>query len=120
MRSPTAPVGSATAAHPARARLDAARRGGGRPGALVLFLAPTTGKWATAFGSAVHDPRDFWITMLNGITAAALYFVVASGFTLIFGLMCVVNMAHGAFFLFGGYVALKLQRNMVGRAAASA
>jgi branched-chain amino acid transport system permease protein len=80
----------------------------------VLFFAPTTGKWATSFGSAVHDPKDFLITLLNGITAAALYFVVASGFTLIFGLMRVVNMAHGAFFLFGGYVALKLQRHFVG------
>ena len=58
----------------------------------VVFLAPTTGKWATSFGSAVHDPKDFWITVLNGVTAAALYFVVASGFTLIFGLMRVVNM----------------------------
>jgi branched-chain amino acid transport system permease protein len=84
------------------------------PALWVLFLAPTTGKWATAFGSAVHDPKDFWITMLNGVTAAALYFVVASGFTLIFGLMRVVNMAHGAFFLLGGYIALKLQRHMVG------
>jgi branched-chain amino acid transport system permease protein len=80
----------------------------------VLFLAPTTGKWATSFGSAVHDPKDFVITVLNGVTAAGLYFVVASGFTLIFGLMRVVNMAHGAFFLFGGYVALRLQRHMVG------
>ncbi len=80
----------------------------------VLFLAPTTGKWATSFGSAVHDPKDFLITVLNGVTAAGLYFVVASGFTLIFGLMRVVNMAHGAFFLFGGYVALRLQRYMVG------
>ena len=84
------------------------------PALWVLFFAPTTGKWATAFGSAVHDPKDFWITVLNGVTAAALYFVVASGFTLIFGLMRVVNMAHGAFFLFGGYVALKLQRHLVG------
>jgi branched-chain amino acid transport system permease protein len=84
------------------------------PALWVLFLAPTTGKFATAFGSAVHDPKDFLITVLNGVTAAALYFVVASGFTLIFGLMRVVNMAHGAFFLFGGYVALKLQRHMVG------
>ncbi len=84
------------------------------PAAWILFFAPTTGKWATAFGSAVHDPKDFLITVLNGVTAAALYFVVASGFTLIFGLMRVVNMAHGAFFLFGGYVALKLQRNLVG------
>ena len=80
----------------------------------VLFLAPTTGKWATSFGSAVHDPRDFLITLLNGVTAAGLYFVVASGFTLIFGLMRVVNMAHGTFFLLGGYIALKLQRHYVG------
>jgi branched-chain amino acid transport system permease protein len=84
------------------------------PALWVLFFAPTTGKWATSFGSAVHDPKDFLITLLNGVTAAALYFVVASGFTLIFGLMRVVNMAHGAFFLFGGYVAIKMQRHMVG------
>src|SRR3954453_18702247 len=80
----------------------------------VLFLPPTTGKYATSFGSAVHDPKDFIITVLNGVTAAGLYFVVSSGFTLIFGLMRVVNMAHGAFFLLGGYVALKIQRGMVG------
>ena len=78
----------------------------------VLFIAS-----GTSFGSAVSDPKDFLITLLNGLTAAALYFVVASGFTLIFGLMRVVNMAHGAFFLFGGYIALKLQRNMVGGAS---
>jgi branched-chain amino acid transport system permease protein len=84
----------------------------------VLFLAPTTGTAATTFGSAVHDPKDFLITLLNGITAAGLYFVVASGFTLIFGLMRVVNMAHGAFFLLGGYIALKLQRQLVGQGGA--
>jgi branched-chain amino acid transport system permease protein len=75
----------------------------------VLFIAS-----GTTFGSAVSDPKDFLITLLNGVTAAALYFVVASGFTLIFGLMRVVNMAHGAFFLLGGYIALRLQRDMVG------
>jgi branched-chain amino acid transport system permease protein len=75
----------------------------------VLFIAH-----GTTFGSAVHDPKDFLITLLNGITAAGLYFVVASGFTLIFGLMRVVNMAHGTFFLFGGYIALKMQRHLVG------
>jgi branched-chain amino acid transport system permease protein len=79
----------------------------------VLFIAS-----GTTFGPAVSDPRDFFITLLNGITAAALYFVVASGFTLIFGLMRVVNMAHGAFFLFGGYIALHLQRNAVGSGGA--
>jgi branched-chain amino acid transport system permease protein len=75
----------------------------------VCFVATNT-----TFGSAVHDPTDFLITILNGITAAGLYFVVASGFTLIFGLMRVVNMAHGSFFLLGGYIALKLQRHWVG------
>jgi branched-chain amino acid transport system permease protein len=75
----------------------------------VLFIAS-----GTSFGPAVSDPKDFFITLLNGLTAAALYFVVASGFTLIFGLMRVVNMAHGAFFLFGGYIALRIQRDMVG------
>jgi branched-chain amino acid transport system permease protein len=84
----------------------------------VCFLAPTTGRFGTSFGSAVHDPKDFLITVLNGLTAAGLYFVVASGFTLIFGLMRVVNMAHGAFFLLGGYIALKVQRHMVGEGSA--
>jgi branched-chain amino acid transport system permease protein len=79
------------------------------PAVWVLFIAS-----GTSFGPAVSDPKDFLITLLNGLTAAALYFVVASGFTLIFGLMRVVNMAHGAFFLLGGYIALHLQRDMVG------
>jgi branched-chain amino acid transport system permease protein len=72
----------------------------------------------TNFGSAVHDPQDFLATLLDGLTSAGVYFVVASGFTLIFGLMRVVNMAHGAFFLLGGYIALKLQRAFVGEDSA--
>jgi branched-chain amino acid transport system permease protein len=42
--------------------------------------------------------------LLNGLTFAALLFVVASGFTLIFGLLRIVNLAHGALYLVGGYV----------------
>ncbi|WP_046867713.1 branched-chain amino acid ABC transporter permease [Microvirga massiliensis] len=41
---------------------------------------------------------------LNGLTFAALLFIVASGFTLIFGLLRIVNLAHGALYLFGGYI----------------
>ncbi|MBX9752543.1 MAG: branched-chain amino acid ABC transporter permease [Roseococcus sp.] len=41
---------------------------------------------------------------LNGLTLAALYFIVASGFSLIFGLMRVVNMAHGSLYLIAAYV----------------
>ena len=41
---------------------------------------------------------------INGISLAALLFLLASGFTLTFGLMRVVNMAHGAYYLLGGYI----------------
>ncbi|RUM96605.1 branched-chain amino acid ABC transporter permease [Pseudaminobacter arsenicus] len=44
------------------------------------------------------------VQILNGLTFAALLFIVASGFTLIFGLLRIVNLAHGALYLFGGYV----------------
>ncbi|MDA0180067.1 branched-chain amino acid ABC transporter permease [Solirubrobacter phytolaccae] len=53
--------------------------------------------------------QQFVTVTLNGLTLAALYFVVASGFTLIFGLMRVVNMAHGSLYLLGGYIALEIQ-----------
>ena len=58
---------------------------------------------------AIDDPKQFLVVTLNGTTLAALFFVVASGFTLIFGLMRVVNMAHGSLYLFGGYLALEMQ-----------
>jgi len=41
---------------------------------------------------------------LNGVTYAGLLFLVGSGFTLIFGLMRIVNLAHGGTYLLGGYV----------------
>ena len=47
---------------------------------------------------------QFIFTFLNGITLAGLYFLVASGLTLIFGLMRVINLAHGAFYLLAGYI----------------
>ena len=58
---------------------------------------------------ASEDLRQFAVVSLNGLTLAALFFVVASGFTLIFGLMRVVNMAHGSLYLLGGYLALEMQ-----------
>ena len=48
---------------------------------------------------------------INGISFAALLFLLASGFTLTFGLMRVVNMAHGAYYLFGGYIGLTITRH---------
>ena len=48
--------------------------------------------------------RQFLLTFLNGLTLAALYFLVASGFTLVFGLMRNINLAHGSLYLLGAYL----------------
>jgi branched-chain amino acid transport system permease protein len=45
---------------------------------------------------------------LDGVAFAGLLFLVASGFTLIFGLMRIANLAHGSFYLVGGYVGYTL------------
>jgi branched-chain amino acid transport system permease protein len=47
---------------------------------------------------------------INGISLGALLFLLASGFTLTFGLMRVVNMAYGAYYLLGGYIGLSIVR----------
>jgi branched-chain amino acid transport system permease protein len=49
---------------------------------------------------------QLFLTFMNGLTLGGLLFLVASGFTLIFGLMRIVNLAHGAFYLWGGYIGL--------------
>ncbi len=59
---------------------------------------------ALAVWGIVDNDRLFFATALNGLTLAALYFLVASGFTLVFGLMRNVNLAHGSLYLLGGYV----------------
>jgi branched-chain amino acid transport system permease protein len=76
----------------------------------VLFYAQSTN-----FGPLVSDPRDFLVTLLNGLTFAGLLFIVASGFALIFGLMRVVNMAHGSFYLLAGYITYEIQQSMTGQ-----
>ncbi len=63
-------------------------------GPIAVFSA-----WALA-----DNARLFLLTLLNGLTLASLYFIVASGFTLVFGLMRNVNLAHGSLYLLGGYV----------------
>jgi branched-chain amino acid transport system permease protein len=54
--------------------------------------------------------RQFVLLSLNGISFGALLFLLSSGFTLIFGLMRIVNLAHGSFYLLGGYVGLTLMQ----------
>ena len=50
---------------------------------------------------------EFWVTQsFNGISYGALLFLLASGLSLIFGVMRIVNMTHGSYFMLGGYVGL--------------
>ncbi len=56
----------------------------------------------------VHNMQSVILQALNGASFAALLFLLASGFTLSFGVMRVVNMAHGAYYLIGGYVGLSV------------
>ncbi|MEM7565904.1 MAG: branched-chain amino acid ABC transporter permease [Pseudomonadota bacterium] len=73
-----------------------------------------------AFVWAIFAPWPDWLTdfagrkkiflnaLFNGITLGALYFLVASGFTLIFGLMKNVNLAHGSLYMLGGYIGYEI------------
>jgi branched-chain amino acid transport system permease protein len=74
---------------------------------LVGVVGVAKQAFGAGFGSTGNVPTFILIT-LNGLSLAGLYFITASGFTLIFGLMRVTNLAHGALFLLGGYVAVDL------------
>ena len=50
---------------------------------------------------------EFWLTQaFNGISYGAMLFLLGSGLSLVFGVMRIVNLAHGSYFLLGGYVGL--------------
>ena len=60
--------------------------------------------WPAWLVDLIGRKKVFLNALFNGITLGGLYFLVASGFTLIFGLMRNVNLAHGSLYLLGGYV----------------
>jgi branched-chain amino acid transport system permease protein len=72
--------------------------------AIALALWLIFAVWPQGVEDAFGRKRVFLNALFNGITLGGLYFLVASGFTLIFGLMRNVNLAHGSLYLFGGYV----------------
>ncbi len=57
------------------------------------------------------EPKVWVSVLLSGVTLASLYFLIASGLSLIFGLMDVLNFAHGALFVLGAYVGLSTSAN---------
>ncbi|AER57616.1 putative ABC-transporter [Pseudoxanthomonas spadix BD-a59] len=54
------------------------------------------------------DLSTFFIQMLNGIQQGLLLFLIASGLTLVFGIMHIINLAHGALYMIGAYMAFWL------------
>ncbi|OGA01861.1 MAG: ABC transporter permease [Betaproteobacteria bacterium RIFCSPLOWO2_02_FULL_64_12] len=54
------------------------------------------------------DFGTFLIQLLNGVQYGLLLFLVASGLTLVFGIMGVINLAHGSFYMIGAYLAWSL------------
>ncbi|HXE19107.1 branched-chain amino acid ABC transporter permease [Castellaniella sp. UC4442_H9] len=55
------------------------------------------------------DPVIFLIQCLNAVQYGLLLFLIASGLTLIFGIMGIINLAHGSFYMVGAYMAFALQ-----------
>ena len=53
----------------------------------------------------------FLFEVFNSLTLAALLFLVASGFALIFGVMRITNLAHGGMYLVGGYIGLSVAQH---------
>jgi branched-chain amino acid transport system permease protein len=62
-------------------------------------------------GYALMGQGSFVRTTLSGLTLGSLYFMVAAGLTLIFGLMDVLNFAHGAMFMLGAYLGWQFYTN---------
>lgn len=58
------------------------------------------------------DTHIFLIQLLNGVQYGLLLFLVASGLTLIFGIMGVINLSHGSFYMVGAYLAWSLSQHL--------
>lgn len=72
--------------------------------AIAVLLWMIFALWPKWLVELIGKKKLFLNALFNGITLGGLYFLVASGFTLIFGLMRNVNLAHGSLYLLGGYI----------------
>lgn len=76
--------------------------------AVAVFAWMIFAPWPPGLEEALGRKRIFLNAIFGGVTLGALYFLVASGFTLIFGLMRNVNLAHGSLYLLGGYLGFEI------------
>ena len=71
---------------------------------VVIIAWAVFAVWPAGLEAVIGKKKVFLSALLNGITLGSLYFLVASGFTLIFGLMRNVNLAQGSLYVLGGYI----------------
>lgn len=50
----------------------------------------------------------FFQQLINGLNLGSAYAVIAIGYTLVFGVLNIINMAHGEIFMFGAFIGLML------------
>ena len=74
----------------------------------LVLIWMIVAQWPDWLDAILISKKAFLSAILNGLTLAGLYFLVASGFTLIFGLMRNVNLAHGSLYLLGAYVGYEI------------
>jgi branched-subunit amino acid ABC-type transport system permease component len=60
------------------------------------------------------DASTLFIQFISGLSRAMILFLMASGLTIVFGVMNVINFAHGAFYMLGAYVAFSLTQMLTG------
>jgi branched-chain amino acid transport system permease protein len=57
---------------------------------------------------------QFWVIQtLNSLSLGGLLFLLSSGFSLIFGLMRIANLTHGAFFMLGAYIGVTIMKHWI-------
>src|SRR5262245_5850124 len=87
---------------------------------LPLLLLPGLGLGALAIMIWQGVPFTTWVTLsMAALAMGAMIFVVASGLTLVFGLMDVINFGHGAFIAVGAYLAMTTLLPLAGWTAAN-
>jgi branched-chain amino acid transport system permease protein len=75
---------------------------------IAVFIWAIFAPWPSGITDMFGRKKVFLNALFSGVTLGALYFLAASGFTLIFGLMQNVNLAHGSLYLLGGYVGYQI------------
>ena len=56
----------------------------------------------------LSNPKFAFIQLMNSISMGMNFFIIAAGLSLIFGVLKVINFAHGAFYMFGAYIAYSI------------